>query len=95
MPRIIPGEDPERIRPRTTLLSPGHDAIDKPYPPYFLHEEEVPRSGTIVTRSWQRARWHNGRTVTWLGRRVSNGRGEANSGLQYDKIVEKQVTAPV
>jgi hypothetical protein len=37
--------------------------------PYYVNEEEVPRSGKIVTRSWQRCRWLDGNTFLWIGRR--------------------------
>lgn len=90
MPRIIKGRPPERIRPRTELLKTGYDPVADTWGPYFLHEEEVPRSGVIVNRSWQRSRWMNGKTVTWLGRRVKNGRGEANSGLEFDNVNTKK-----
>ena len=90
MPRIIKGRDPERIRPRTELLKTGYDADADTWGPYFLHEEEVPRSGVIIDRKWQRSRWMNGKTYTWLGRRVRNGRGEANSGLEFDLVEEKK-----
>jgi hypothetical protein len=53
-----------------------------------LNEEEVPRAGKIVTRSWQRARWLNGATFLWLGRAVITGKGEGSSGLAFDQVVE-------
>ncbi|MFT3722104.1 MAG: hypothetical protein QM773_00850 [Hyphomonadaceae bacterium] len=56
--------------------------------PYFINEEEVPRSGRIVTRSYQRTRWLDGRVVLWLGRRTLTGRGEGSSGLEFDVIEE-------
>ena len=49
--------------------------------PYFVHEEEVPRAGVIVTRKFQRARGPNGEVFTWIGRRKETGRGEGASGL--------------
>jgi hypothetical protein len=61
--------------------------------PYYVNEEEVPRSGKIVTRSWQRARWNNGRTFLWIGKRVTSGRGEGSSGLAFDQIVEAKTPA--
>ncbi len=91
MPRLIPGRTPERIRPRTELLRTGYDPSAQTWGPYFLHEEEVPRSGVQVTRSWQRTRWLQGAVFTWLGRQVKNGRGEANSGLEFDSVQEKEV----
>lgn len=54
--------------------------------PYFIEEEEMPRSGRIVTRSFQRCRWMDGRIVQWLGRRVKTGRGEGASGLEFDSV---------
>jgi hypothetical protein len=56
--------------------------------PYFLNEEEVPRGGRIVTRSFQRTRWLHGRVVLWLGRRTLTGRGEGRSGLEFDVVGE-------
>lgn len=90
MPRIIDGLAPARVRPRTKLIQYGVSdlgGLGETWSPYYVHEEEVPRSGTVVKRTWQRARTDKGRIVTWLGRRKTNGRGEGNSGLAFDKIV--------
>jgi hypothetical protein len=54
--------------------------------PYYINEEEIPRAGKLVTRGYQRARWLNGATLTWIGRRVTSGRGEGSSGLAFDQI---------
>jgi hypothetical protein len=54
--------------------------------PWFVNEEEVPQAGTILTRSYQRARWYGGRTFLWLGRRRQTGRGVGSSGLRFDDI---------
>jgi hypothetical protein len=70
-----------RIRPRGDLLVPA--GLDHPY---LVHEEEVPRAGVRITRNWQRARWHDGRTYLWLGRDRSIGRGEGASGLAFDQV---------
>ena len=56
---------------------------------YFIEEEEVPRAGRIVRRSYQRARWHDGKTFLWVGRDSRTGRGEGSSGLVFDHIVER------
>jgi hypothetical protein len=55
-------------------------------PPYFVNEEEVPRAGAIVQRTWQRARWTGGRTYLWCGRFKEAGRGEGHSDLKFDQI---------
>ncbi len=56
--------------------------------PYFINEEEVPRAGRMVVRSFQRTRWMDGRVVLWLGRRTLTGRGEGSSGLAFDTLEE-------
>ncbi len=82
MPRAIPGVPVVPVRPRSQILLPrGTEAA-----PYFIFEEEVPRTGAIVTRSFQRARWSDGSTHLWLGRRKGSGRGEGSSGLTFDRI---------
>jgi hypothetical protein len=71
----LPGAKP----PKGVLLSEAQ-------PVYFLNEEEVPRSGVAVRRSYQRARWLNGRTYLWIGRRKETGKGEGWSNLAFDQI---------
>jgi hypothetical protein len=55
-------------------------------PPYYVNEEEVPRAGVIVERTWQRARWTGGQTYLWLGRSKQAGRGEGHSDLKFDQV---------
>lgn len=54
--------------------------------PYFINEEEVPRAGVIVSRSFQRTRWLNGKTFLWTGRYKQAGKGEGWSNLRFDQI---------
>ena len=51
-----------------------------------LYEEEVPREGVHVTRSYQYTRWLDGATHVWVGRRKDIGRGEGSSGLLFDSL---------
>ncbi|HEU4871330.1 MAG TPA: hypothetical protein VFT08_10805 [Pyrinomonadaceae bacterium] len=83
---VIPGSV---ITPRGQILRVGLDPKQplEPKQPYFVHEEEVPRSGVIVTRKYQRARGPNGEVFTWIGRRKETGRGEGASGLVFDQVV--------
>lgn len=53
---------------------------------YLIREEEVGRSGTVIERSWQRARWLDGRTFTWIGRRKTVGSVETPNGLRWDFV---------
>jgi len=55
-------------------------------PPLFIAEEEIPRSGRIVRRNFQRARWIDGGTFLWIGRESLIGRGEGSSGLAFDNV---------
>lgn len=70
--------DPEDVGPKGTLI--GRRA------PFAVYEEEVPRSGITVDRSWQYTRWHDGSGHRWLQRRKQNGRGERSSGLRWDAL---------
>jgi hypothetical protein len=85
MLRILPGDDqkPRKVEPRTALIRQGLD--DKQ--PYFVHEEEVPRAGIVVTQSYQRTRWRDGRAWVWVGARKQTGRGEGHSGLAFDRAI--------
>lgn len=62
--------------------------ILNPRSPYFIAEEEVPRSGRNIERAYQRARWIDGSTFLWVGRVVKLGGGEGLSGLVFDQVDE-------
>ena len=51
-----------------------------------LYEEEVPREGIHVTRSYQFTRWTDGSSHLWIGRRKGAGSGEGSSGLRFDSL---------
>jgi hypothetical protein len=51
-----------------------------------IFEEEIPREGVRVTRSYQYTRWFDGSTHLWIGRRKQIGSGEGSSGLRFDVI---------
>jgi hypothetical protein len=90
LPRVLDGDTalPEKIRPRTSLLSQNLPHA------YFIHEEEVPRAGALVSQSYQRTRWTGGKAVVWFGAEKQTGRGEGSSGLKFDQIVDNPNTAP-
>ncbi|WP_295116479.1 hypothetical protein [uncultured Chitinophaga sp.] len=83
MPRIIKGKEgaPDKTEPRCSLLRDGLDSGGH----YFINEEEITRAGTQVYSTYQRARWYNGKVVTWLGVRKETGRGEGSSRLEFDQ----------
>lgn len=72
------------VRPKSLLLNPTGASWSLPIK--YVYEEEVPRAGVHVSTNYQRARWYNGTTMLWLGRRKQTGHGEGSSGLLYDKL---------
>jgi hypothetical protein len=68
---------PTNVAPAGTLLP----AIGS-----WLYEEEVPRSGVQVVRTWQYARWYDGTRHVWPARRRLAGAGEGDSGLRFDQV---------
>jgi hypothetical protein len=64
----------------------GTILTEKPAP-FFINEEEVPRSGVLVQRSYQRTRWLKGKTYLWIGRYKEAGKGEGSSNLKFDQII--------
>ena len=71
---------PEPVHALGRILESGHELS--------LFEEEVPREGVRVARSYQFTRWIDGSSHFWVGRRKSVGRGEGSSGLQFDSLDE-------
>jgi hypothetical protein len=79
LPRVAPGGAVTPLHPRGRLLAP---MVRDPH--ITLREDEIPREGARVTRAYQLARWMDGTTHLWLGRRKGVGRGEGSSGLRFD-----------
>jgi hypothetical protein len=91
---LVPVRQPEgrgiRLQ-RGALARPGPQGPARPQGrimstpgPLLLFDEEVPRSGARVSAAYQYARWSDGSTHVWRGRRKEAGRGEGASGLRYD-----------
>jgi hypothetical protein len=70
--------EPKPVSALGRILESGH-ALS-------LFEEEVPREGVRVTRSYQFTRWIDGSSHLWVGRRKGVGRGEGSSGLRFDSL---------
>lgn len=97
LPEQLEDLDSVRLRlvPFTRLVDgvPKDDApIGTLLPPVgsVVHEEEVPRSGTQVIRTWQHARWYDGTRHLWAARRRLTGSGEGDSGLRFDQLETDQ-----
>ena len=74
------------VHPRGVLLRTDPASAPDTEPPLRLEEEEVPREGAIAERMFRYARWVDGRSLLWLGRRKYAGRGETSSGLRFDSL---------
>ncbi|HEY8611330.1 MAG TPA: hypothetical protein VIL69_08600 [Roseomonas sp.] len=76
--RILHLQANEEVQ-RAAVLRHGEDA-------FLIAEQEVPRAGLILTRSFQYTRGPDGARLLWLGRRKRLGRGEGASGLAFDLV---------
>ncbi|MEU1818815.1 hypothetical protein ABZ543_27040 [Streptomyces roseifaciens] len=74
----------EQVHPRGLLLRSDPSLPVAAETPLRIAEEEIPREGAVVTRSFQYARWFGGASFLWMGRSKRAGRGEGSSGLRYD-----------
>ena len=72
--------------PPTDVVRPKGLLLTEISTRYYVNEEEISSAGTLVRRSYQRARWYGGRTYIWIGRYRETGRGEASSELRFDQI---------
>jgi len=54
-------------------------------PALRLEEEEVPRAGAVVQRTFQFVRWMDGTRHLWLGRSKGQGKGEGRSDIGWDR----------
>ena len=96
VPVIDPTHQAAVVLQRGTLLTQDGNArpitaqgvlLEPQVSPWYFHEEEVPREGLRVRRVPSIARWLDGTPYAWTSRRVSAGRGEGSSGLQFDIAV--------
>lgn len=51
----------------------------------------MPRAGALVSQSFQRTRWLDGRPVVWLGAVKRTGCGEGSSGLAFDRLATAEI----
>jgi hypothetical protein len=73
---------PEFVEAQGRILNP-HRTSDQGL---RIFEEEIPREGVRVTRSYQYTRWFDGSTHLWVARRKQVGSGEGSSGLRFDVV---------
>lgn len=71
------------------------DAVPTPQgrvldPDAAIYDEEIPRGGVRVTRSYQSTAWLDGTTYVWSSREVRPGVGEVSSGLRFDYLEDEE-----
>lgn len=79
MVRVLPDRTSVALQPKGRILTERD--------PLRLEEEEVPRDGTEVVRTFQLTRWSNGRYAMWSGRYRSTGAGEGRSNFRSDVVI--------
>jgi hypothetical protein len=57
--------------------------------PYFIEEKTLDSSGLLVSRTPQLARYINGASCLWIGRKKEAGKGLGWSNLKFDQINQK------
>lgn len=55
--------------------------------PLVIPEEEIPATGIVLTRTWQRTRGTNGEVLLWQGREKRPGTGEPAAELIFDRLL--------
>ena len=85
------------VRPSTELLrireEVGVDNKGKPITkiaPRFINEEEVTGYGVKLVLTAQRTRWFLGKSFNWIGAKKVISQYQANSGLMFDELIEKE-----
>jgi hypothetical protein len=86
--RVMADGTRHKIQPRGLLLRTRPSQSVDSEPSLRVEEEEIGRAGAVVERNFQLARWFDGRTLLWLGRRKRSGRGEGSSGLRFDALLK-------
>ncbi|HEV7808473.1 MAG TPA: hypothetical protein VGO80_21885 [Solirubrobacteraceae bacterium] len=91
LPRRLDAGGPSIGFAQGEIPDDGREAARKPWGrilaaqgDLLIPEEEIPREGAQVSRAFRHARWTDGSTHVWLGRRKTVGRGEGWSGLRFD-----------
>ena len=95
MPLTLSDYEQIPVRPQTDFLRKGINADDTlngtgASCQYFIAEEVIPRAGIKLQKKVQRTRWFNGKTYLWVSNSKSIGRGEGNSGLAFDRVLDSK-----
>lgn len=94
---LVPVRDPQsraRFLVRAGLIDEIGEELPRPQGQvlardrqFRVHDEEIPRAGAEVTRSYQLARWYDGKRVLWVGRYKRPSIGGMRSTLAFDTLI--------
>ena len=76
------------VRPSTQLL--GIKQEKNKVAPLFINEEEITGYGVKLVQTAQRTRWFLGESFTWTGFKKVISMYQANSGLMFDELIERE-----
>jgi hypothetical protein len=90
MPILLNGKR-YAVRPLSSLLAVSFmDSDSTKEEPLLINEEEIQAVGTQISMNYQRARWLNGKTYTWLGAMSQIKQMQGNSGLMFDELLKNE-----
>lgn len=83
--------DFQKVRPTTELLKIKEAMRNgkKVVLPHYINEEEITGYGVKLELTAQRTRWFLGESFNWIGARKVISQYQANSGLLFDELIEK------
>ncbi|MBK7828402.1 hypothetical protein [Nannocystis sp.] len=73
--------------PHWTVIDGPQGTLLTATTPLVIPEEEIPATGIVLTRTWQRTRGTNGEVLLWQGREKRPGTGEPAAELIFDRLL--------
>ena len=94
---IYYNENYHTVRPSTELLKIREATRNNKTVvlPRYINEEEISSYGVKLVLSAQRTRWFLGETFNWVGAKKIISQYQANSGLLFDELLEKENNKPI
>lgn len=80
----------ELARPVGRILDPDESLLPADKDTYQIYDEEITRSGRVVDRLYQFARWTDGTGYLWSSRESRVGDSQLRSGLAFDVLDERE-----
>ncbi|MCL2246243.1 MAG: hypothetical protein FWC10_03930, partial [Lentimicrobiaceae bacterium] len=80
----------DSVRPSTQLLGIKKDDRNEKIVPLFINEEEITGYGVKLVLTAQRTRWFHGESFNWIGYKKVINMYQANSGLMFDELIERE-----